>query len=177
VLTLANQLTILRILLTPAIAIFLLYRYTAVALVLFVAAGITDGLDGFVARRRGQRTAVGMVLDPVADKLLLVSTVVALTVLQELPRWFTIVIVSRDLILVGGSVILYMFLGTVSTPPSWMGKTATVCQIGTVLLAMMDNFVPALRSAVMPVAVLTAAVTIASGLHYVWRGMRLLNDQ
>jgi cardiolipin synthase (CMP-forming) len=177
VLTLANRLTILRILLTPAIAIFLLYRYTAIALVLFVAAGITDGLDGFVARRRGQRTAVGMVLDPLADKLLLASAIIVLTILRELPRWFTIIIVSRDLILIGGSVILYMFLEKISTPPSWLGKATTGLQIATVLLAMLDNFAPALRVALLPMAVLTAAVTIGSGLHYVWRGMRLLNDQ
>ena len=176
-LTLANRLTILRILMTPAIAILLLYKHMAAATALFVLAGITDGLDGFVARSRGQRTALGMVLDPLADKLLLVSAVIVLTILKELPRWFTIIIVSRDLILIGGSLILYMFLGKMALPPSWLGKFTTGFQIATVLLAMLDNFAPVLRSAVMPFAFLTTALTIASGLDYVFRGTRLLNDQ
>jgi cardiolipin synthase len=177
VLTLANRLTILRILMTPAIVILLLYKYTAAAFILFVLAGVTDGLDGFVARSRGQRTALGMVLDPLADKLLLMSAVIVLTILKELPRWFTIIIVSRDLILIGGSIILYMFLGKISMPPSWLGKTTTGFQIATVLLVMLDNFVPTLRSVVMPVALLTTVLTIGSGLQYVLRGTRLLNDQ
>lgn len=176
-LTLANRLTVLRILMTPAIIILLLYKYMAAATALFVLAGITDGLDGFVARRKSQRTALGMVLDPLADKLLLMSAVVALTILKELPRWFTIIIVSRDLMLIGGSLILYMFLGKMALPPSWLGKCTTVFQIATVLLAMLDNFAPVLRSAVMPVALLTTAFTIGSGLDYVFRGTRLLSDQ
>jgi cardiolipin synthase len=118
-----------------------------------------------------------MVLDPLADKLLLVSAVVVLTILHELPRWFTIIIVSRDLILIGGSLILYMFLGKMSTPPSWLGKCTTGAQIATVLLVMLDNFVPMLHRIVMPVALLTTALTIGSGLDYVFRGARLLNDQ
>lgn len=175
--TLANRLTILRILMTPAITILLLYKYTTAAIAVFVLAGITDGLDGFVARKRAQRTALGMVLDPLADKLLLVSCVVVLTILKELPRWFTIIIVSRDVMLIGGALILYMFVGKMSMPPSWLGKSTTVFQIATVLLAMLDNVVPGLRSAVMPVAFLTTALTIGSGLDYVYRGSRLFNEQ
>jgi phosphatidylglycerophosphate synthase len=94
-----------------------------------------------------------------------------------LPRWFTIIIVSRDLMLIGGSLILYMFVGKMAMPPSWLGKCTTGFQIATVLLAMLDNFAPVLRSAVMPVAFLTTALTVGSGLDYVFRGTRLLNDQ
>ena len=176
-LTLANRLTVLRILMTPAITILLLYRYTAAAMAVFVLAGITDGLDGFVARRTGQRTDLGMVLDPLADKLLLMSAVVTLTILRELPRWFTIIIVSRDLMLIGGSLILYIFVGKMAMPPSWLGKCTTGFQIATVVLTMLNNFVPALDPAVMPVVFLTTAVTIGSGLDYVFRGTRLLNGQ
>lgn len=175
-LTLANRLTILRILMTPVITILLLYRYTAAALAVFVVAGITDGLDGFVARRHGQRSALGAVLDPIADKLLLISAVIVLTILNELPRWFTIIVVSRDVILVGGAVILYMFIGEMAMPPSWLGKTTTVLQIATVLWIMLDNFVPALRAGVLPLTLLTTALTVGSGLDYVFRGARLLND-
>jgi len=176
VLTLANRLTILRILMTPVIILLLLYKQVGAALALFVLAGITDGLDGFVARSRGQRTALGMVLDPVADKLLLMSTVIVLSVLKELPWWFTIIVVSRDVILIGGAFILYMFVGRISLPPSWLGKLTAGFQILTVLLAMLDNFMPSLRCAILPVAVVAMACTIGSGLQYVYRGSRLLSD-
>ncbi len=176
-LTLANRLTILRILMTPVIIVLLLYRQIGTAFALFLLAGLTDGLDGFVARRRGQRTALGMVLDPLADKLLLMSAVVVLTKLKELPGWFTIIVVSRDLILIGGAVILYMFIDKISLPPSKLGKLTTGFQIATVLLAMLDNFFPALRAAVLPITVVALACTVGSGLDYVYRGARLLNDQ
>jgi cardiolipin synthase (CMP-forming) len=176
VLTLANRLTILRILMTPVITVLLLYKHVGAALALFVLAGITDGLDGFVARSRGQRTDLGMVLDPVADKLLLMSAVIVLSILKELPWWFAIIVVSRDVILIGGAFILYMFLGRMSLPPSWLGKLTTGFQILTVLLAMLDNFVSSLRCAVFPIAVVALACTIGSGLQYVYRGSRLLSD-
>ena len=175
-LTLANRLTILRILITPVITILLMYRQGGAALALFLLAGITDGLDGLVARSWKQKTTLGMVLDPVADKLLLTSTVVTLTILKELPRWFTIIVVSRDVLLIGGSVILYMFLGKLSTPPSWLGKATTGFQLITVLSAMLDNFFPGIRPAILPLTVVTLSLTVASGLDYIYRGARLLND-
>jgi cardiolipin synthase len=174
--TLANRLTIIRILMTPGIAALLLYRQTAAALALFLLAGLTDALDGFVARTRGQRTALGMVLDPLADKLLMVSVVLVLTSLKELPRWFMIIILSRDLILVGGALVVHMFAGKRDHPPSWLGKGTTAAQIVTVLLAMLDNLVPAVLPLVFPAATIAATLTVASGIHYVFRGARDLND-
>ncbi|MFB3819856.1 MAG: CDP-alcohol phosphatidyltransferase family protein [Candidatus Methylomirabilales bacterium] len=176
-LTLANRLTILRILMVPVITVLLLYRYLEAGLALFLVAGITDGLDGFVARTRRQKTTLGMVLDPLADKLLLTSTVIVLTILRELPRWFTVILVSRDVILIGGGLILYMFLGKMPSPPSKLGKTTTMFQIATVLLAMLDNLVPVLQPATLPLVVATLLLTVGSGLDYVFRGARLLNDQ
>ena len=176
-LTLANRLTILRILMTPIITVLLLYRQMGAALALFLLAGATDGLDGLVARSWKQKTMLGIVLDPIADKLLLTSTVVTLTILKELPRWFTIILVSRDVLLIGGSMILYMFLGKIGMPPSWLGKTTTGLQLLTVLWAMVYNFFPAIKPAILPLAVVTLALTIASGLDYIYRGARLLNDQ
>ncbi len=176
-LTLANRLTILRILMTPVITVLLLYRQMGAALALFLLAGATDGLDGLVARSWKQKTTLGIVLDPIADKLLLTSTVVTLTILKELPRWFTIILVSRDVLLIGGSMILYMFLGKIGMPPSGLGKTTTGFQLLTVLWAMVDNFLPAIKPAILPLAVVTLALTIASGLDYIYRGARLLNDQ
>jgi cardiolipin synthase len=174
--TLANRLTIIRILMTPGIAALLLYRQTAAALALFLLAGLTDALDGFVARRRGQRTALGMVLDPLADKLLMVSVVLVLTSLKELPRWYMILTLSRDLILVGGALVVHMFVGKRDHPPSYLGKATTAAQIVTVLLAMLDNLVPAVLPLVLPAATITATLTVASGVHYVYRGAQYLSD-
>jgi cardiolipin synthase len=174
--TLANRLTIIRILMTPGIAVLLLYHQTAAALALFLLAGLTDALDGFVARTRGQRTTLGMVLDPLADKLLMISVVLVLTSLKELPRWFMIIILSRDLILVGGALVVHMFVGKRDHPPSWLGKATTAAQIVTVLFAMLDNLVPAVLPLVFPAATIAAALTVASGIHYVFRGARYLND-
>ena len=176
-LTLANRLTILRILMTPVIVVLLLYRQMSAALALFLLAGITDGLDGLVARSWKQKTTLGMVLDPLADKLLLTSTIITLTILKELPRWFTIILVSRDVFLIGGNMILYMFLGKLGTPPSWLGKFTTGFQLATVLFAMVDNLLPVVKPAILPLVVVTLAITVASGLDYVYRGARLLNDQ
>jgi len=103
--------------------------------------------------------------------------VITLTILNELPRWFAIIVVSRDVLIIGGSMILYMFLGKVSTPPTWLGKITTLLQLVTVLCAMLDNFLPSLHPAILPLAVITLAFTVASGLGYVYRGARLLNDQ
>jgi cardiolipin synthase len=177
VLTLANRLTILRILMTPVIAVLMLYNESGAALALFLVAGLTDALDGFVARRHGQRTALGMVLDPIADKLLLMSAVIVLTFLEELPRWFAIIVVSRDVFLLGGALIIYMFSGRMSFPPSFLGKATTLFQIATVLVAMLDNLLPAVKSVVLPLAVATLGLTAASGIDYVYRGARLLGDQ
>lgn len=176
-LTLANRLTILRILITPVIMVLLLYRQMTAALALFLFAGITDGLDGLVARSWKQKTTLGMVLDPIADKLLLTTTTVTLTILKELPRWFTIIVVSRDVLLIGGSLILYMFLGKIGTPPSWLGKATTGFQLATVLSVMLDNFLPVLKAVILPLVVITLALTVISGLDYIYRGARLLNDQ
>lgn len=176
-LTLANRLTIFRILMTPVITVLLLYRHVGLALALFILAAISDGLDGFIARSRKEKTTLGMVLDPVADKLLLMSAVVTLTILKELPRWFAVILVSRDILLIGGAVILYMFLGKVAMPPSWLGKITTGFQLVTVLVAMLDNFLPHIQLAILPLSVVTMLLTAASGVDYIIRGTRLLNDQ
>ncbi len=174
--TLANRLTILRILMTPVITTLLLYRQTAAGLALFLLAGLTDGLDGFVARSWRQKTELGMVLDPLADKLLLTSTIIVLTILKVLPRWFTIIVVSRDVLIIGGAVILHMFVGKLSYPPSWVGKITTGLQLATVLLAMLKDLLPFITPAICPFAIVTLVFTVASGLQYVYRGTRLLND-
>ena len=176
VLNLPNRLTILRILMAPVIIILLLYKAPGYALAVFCLAGLTDALDGFIARSFHQKTSLGMILDPLADKLLLTSCFVTLAFLREIPRWFAVVAVSRDVILIGGALILLIHFGKVGIPPSILGKVATGLQFLTVLLAMLDNFVSPLHPALFPLVIAAAFVTVLSGLDYVYRGTHLLGD-
>ncbi|MGH7407126.1 MAG: CDP-alcohol phosphatidyltransferase family protein [Candidatus Methylomirabilales bacterium] len=172
---LPNSLTLIRVLLAPAIVIQLLYDYTGAAFLTFLLAGLTDALDGFLARTRRQRTELGRILDPLADKALLGSAFVTLGVLGDLPLWLVIIGVSRDAILVVGSLILYIQVGRLGNPPSALGKVTTLLQLLTVLLAMGVDLRPSLQPALPPAVWATAAVTVLSGLHYIVRGTRQLN--
>lgn len=171
---LPNGLTLLRVLLAPTVVIELLYGHTGAALLTFLLAAITDGLDGFVARSRRQGTELGRVLDPLADKALLGSAFVTLAVRGDLPLWLAIIGVSRDVILMVGSLVLYILADRLGNPPSVLGKATTALQLGTVLLAMGADLRPALRHALEPAVWATAAATVVSGLHYLVVGVRQL---
>lgn len=175
-LTLPNWLTILRILVTPFFAILLVYRYVGAALAIFALAAITDALDGFIARSWGQKSNLGMVLDPLADKLLVTAGFVTFTILEAIPRWLTIIVLSRDLFLIGGSLVLFMFAGKVKIPPTLLGKGTTVMQLATLLYTMLLNVGVVGGRAPFLLLILTAAATVLSGLDYVIRGARHLGD-
>src|SRR3989475_10756213 len=123
---LANWLTVLRILLIPVFVSLLVYRKPGLALVVFVAAALTDLLDGYVARRQGLSSRLGAFLDPMADKLLLVSSFVTLTWLKALPFWIAAVVISRDLILMVGALVIHMAGGPLYPRPARAGKTAAL---------------------------------------------------
>lgn len=174
-LNLSNRLTILRILMIPLIVIFLWYDLDKAALGLFFLAGITDGLDGFFARIRREKTQLGTILDPLADKLLLVSTFIALSSKGMLPFWLVILVISRDLILVLGSAVIYMMTGHLKVSPTFLGKATTVFQLFAVVEALVRDIfghfpIPRLLS-----PLLVAFLTVTSGLHYVWIGTKSLN--
>src|ERR671923_1282169 len=137
---LANWLTVLRILLIPVFVSLLVYRRPGIALVVFAAAALTDLLDGYVARHRGSQSRLGAFLDPMADKLLLVSSFVTLTWLRVLPFWIAAVVISRDLILVIGALAIHMAGGRITPRPTRAGKLATFFQILTVLIGLMGPF-------------------------------------
>src|SRR5919206_1619741 len=119
---LANWLTVLRILLIPVFITLLVYRQRGPALAVFLAAALTDLLDGYVARRRGSQSRLGAFLDPMADKLLLTSSFVTLTYLKALPFWITAVVLSRDMILVVGALLIHMVGGRIHPRPTAAGK-------------------------------------------------------
>ena len=166
---LANWLTIARILLIPVFVTLLVYRQVGLAFTVFVLAGLTDMLDGFIARTRGTKTRLGAFLDPLADKLLLTAAFVTLT--YKFPRvppfWLTAVVLSRDLILILGAALTMLTGGQIHPAPTMLGKTSTVFQMITVgyalvLVAGFHDVWPA-RSLLIGI---TTALTVASGLQY-----------
>jgi cardiolipin synthase len=172
---LANWLTVLRILLIPIFVTLLVYRHPVVALLVFGLASLTDLLDGYIARRRGDLTRLGAFLDPVADKLLLTSAFVTLTYLKVIPFWIAAVVVSRDLILTVGVLVIHVAGGTVHPSPSMLGKLSTVLQMATVLAAMLSFYFRALPALPKLLAWVTAVFTVASGFQYITQGLRQIN--
>jgi cardiolipin synthase (CMP-forming) len=181
VLTTANQLTLLRMLLIPAFVILVLYGHLGWALVVFASAGITDGLDGVIARRSGQKTQLGAWLDPMADKLLLVTTFIVLTLpglrlANPLPLWLTVTVISRDIVIVLTVTIVNLAMGPRTFRPSVWGKTATAIYILTAVFAMLFNYLGR-RSAVVDLFVLASLViTLISSLHYIWHAARIIDQ-
>ena len=143
---LANWLTTLRILLIPVFVTLLVYRQAGWAVLIFCAASLTDLLDGYIARTRGRQTRLGAFLDPVADKLLLTSAFITLTYLKVIPFWISAVVVSRDLMLSVGVLVIHVAGGTVHPTPSWLGKFSTLFQMATVLSAMLAFYFKMLTS-------------------------------
>ena len=144
-LTAANQLTILRVLLIPAFVILLLYGYQGWALVTFGVAGLTDLLDGLIARMTGEKTTLGAWLDPMADKLLLVTMFVVLTLpgigsANQLPVWFTILVISRDIAIVATVAVVNLAIGRRTFRPSIFGKIATATYILTGVVTLYFNY-------------------------------------
>jgi cardiolipin synthase len=175
---LANWLTVLRIVLIPLFVLLLLYKRPGLALVVFASAALTDLLDGYVARRRGSQTRLGAFLDPMADKLLLTAAFVTLTHLRVLPAWITVVVISRDVILMMGALLIHMLGGRIYPRPTWAGKAATFFQILAVLAGMMARYFRPWGPSAMVLSSfvwLAAIFTIVSGLQYLVQGMRYLS--
>ena len=124
---LANWLTLLRILLIPVFVSLLVYRRPGPALIVFGVAALTDLLDGWAARHWKDESSLGAFLDPMADKLLLTASFVTLTYLKVLPFWIAAVVISRDVILVLGALLIYMLGSRIRPRPTWAGKAATFC--------------------------------------------------
>jgi cardiolipin synthase (CMP-forming) len=180
VLTPANQLTLLRMLLIPLFVILQVYGYLGWALVVFVAAGITDALDGLIARWSGQKTTVGAWLDPMADKLLLVTTFVVLTLpwlghMNAFPVWLTVLIISRDIGIVLTVAIVNLAVGRRTFRPTIFGKIATATYIVTAVAAMIFNYL-GYHSVLVDVGIFASlTITLVSGFHYIWHAARVLN--
>jgi len=163
-----NQLTLLRLFFIPPVILFILYGHYRSAFWLVLTAGASDALDGLLARRLGQQTALGTYLDPIADKLLLTSSFVALGVVHLIPLWLVIVVLSRDVIIMATVLVILLATPLRNFQPSLYGKANTVSQILTVLLTLLSLIHPQeiLRWLALSGVYCTAAFTVLSGLNY-----------
>jgi cardiolipin synthase len=145
-----------------------------------VLAAITDGLDGLLARKLQQKTVLGSFLDPMADKILLTAAFVTLTVpslplILHIPTWLTVLTISRDVIIALSALVIHLQTQHTQFPPSMLGKCTTAVQLLTVGVCMLANFQIELAIAVFPVVIYsTLAFTLASGLHYAYKSIRII---
>ncbi len=174
--TIPNLLTLARLLLAPFVFAAIVGGQHERALALFACAALTDGLDGLVARRFSQSTSVGAYLDPIADKILLSGVYLSLAVAGSIPSWLVVVIFGRDLLLLASSGIALAFTTFRQFRPTVWGKASTFVQIACATIWMAQNAAhsPSLHALAQALVWPTAAVTIWSGLHYTWRGLRSL---
>jgi cardiolipin synthase len=173
VLTPANQLTLMRMLLAPVFALFMLYGHPGWALVTFVVAGVTDLFDGLLARRSGP-TTVGAWLDPMADKILLVTMFVMLTVpglglVARIPLWLTVLVISRDIGIVLTVAVFNLAVARRTFRPSPLGKVATATYIVTGVVTLYANFDQRALPLVNIFIYLTLAITLVSAFEYLHR--------
>ena len=167
-LSVPNQLTLLRMLILPFVLISMIYGHHAASLWLFLAAAVTDVIDGVVARHFNQQTDLGLYLDPIADKLLLSSCFVALSVAGTIPWWITIFVLLRDVVIIATVLAVVLTTSVRDFPPSSIGKANTVVQIATLLAVLLNKVWPALwpHSLVEVLIWLTAITTVLSAIHY-----------
>lgn len=177
-LTAANQLTLLRMVLIPPFAILLLYGFRGWALATFLAAGVTDLFDGLIARRTGQKTTLGAWLDPMADKLLLVTMFVMLTLpgtgaANRLPLWFTILVLSRDIAIVLTVAVVNLAIGRRTFRPSIFGKIATALYIMTGVITLYFNYLGVTSPVIAVFVYASLGITFISAFDYLIKVVQL----
>ncbi len=174
VLNIPNTITMIRILMVPLFVSALLYGRYMTALILFGFATITDFLDGLIARTTGQKTPLGAFLDPLADKAILITSFIIFAYLKWIPKWLVITVISRDLILILGWVLLYIVYGTAKVEVLYLGKAAIASQFILIVYTLTSinfgNHVPQLP---IEAFVVVGLLTAVSGIQYIYKGLRL----
>jgi cardiolipin synthase len=187
ILTVPNLLTVFRMVLIPVFVTLLFYQRFLWALAVFVIAGLTDGLDGLLARRFAQQSQLGTVLDPIADKLMLVTAFIVLSMRSVFPQplpshlpvpfWVTVAVISRDVFIIVGAAAINMTTGFRGFRPSWLGKLNTIVQISGIAAIMFAASVPHYTGYYLPTVYVTVfALAILSGLHYIFFASKLMNE-
>lgn len=187
ILTVPNLLTMFRMALIPVFVSLLMGRKFEWALAVFVLAGVTDGLDGLIARRFKQGSQLGTILDPIADKLLLVTSFIVLSIPaiapQPLPRhfpvpfWVTVAVISRDVFIVVGAAAINIVTGFSGFRPSWLGKINTTVQILAIAFILVAASFPSLSGYLPTVYTTVFGFAVLSGIHYIFFASRLLNEE
>lgn len=170
-----NFLTLCRVLLIPILLIFLINGQFGSALAVFMLASLTDALDGFIAKVFHQETLFGAYFDPVADKLLIDSAYVALSIIALLPGWFTVIVLSRDVVIVLGIVIFLVMDRPLTIQPIWPSKVTTFLQMVTVCLFFEYPIFTKVLFLRTPLVVITSFFTLFSGFYYIVIGFMILN--
>ncbi len=178
-LTLANKVTLSRLFIVPAFVYCILYGFEGIALIFFSIASIADGVDGYLARSRKEITSLGSLLDPVADKILMVTAFLLLSFYDYIPVWLSTLVIGRDIILVLGYAILRTMTNSDKIRPSFLGKSTTVLQMSTIIIVLLLSLVSGLKNpnALYSLFLLTGTITIISGIHYLFSvGFRLIKN-
>ena len=192
--TTANKITVFRILLIPVFVTMAIYYGASVqrgepiewqrfaAIIVFLVAAVSDGLDGYVARRYNQRSSLGVILDPIADKGLLLSGIITLSISNwseidpdygRFPMWFPVLVIARDAVILVGAVVLHLLVGKVRVRPHWTGKVATVLQMAAIGWVMLQLHVKSLFYVVLGAGIFT----FISGVIYVMDGVHQLQAE
>lgn len=169
-----NLITLFRILLVPLLVIFLIEGERLFALIVFVLASASDGLDGFIARVFNQKTRLGAFIDPIADKLLLLTAYISVAILNNFPRWLAVLVVSRDVIILVGIGVLMLNNRTVEIKPLLTSKATTFFQLVTICFFLSIDYAGEYQFLFLYLVYLTAFFTLVSGFFYISMGFRIL---
>ncbi len=172
VLNIPNTFTITRIIIIPVFLTTIIYKRYDYALYLFIIAALTDLFDGLFARLKNQKTALGTFLDPLADKFLLVTAFIIFSIYGWIPKWLTMTVISRDVIIVTGWLLLYLITGTSRVEPSLLGKATIWLESIVIAYILIDINLLVLPDIPPLVLLITAGIIILSGLHYIYRGLK-----
>ena len=166
--TLANQITLLRIILIPVFIITLIEGVPLWPVLIFTFTIITDAIDGFVARKRNEKTPLGSFLDPLADKMLMFASFITLVYLKIIPLWVFVLTISRDVVILAGWLVIYFLTDSLEIKPRLLGKITTIIQMSTIWFILMG--VPQIMQ--VSLLYLTAVVTAISGIDYIIIGSK-----
>jgi len=172
-----NALTLLRVLLTPLFAIFLIKHLFGHALWVFAIAALSDGIDGLIARLFRQKTTLGAFLDPAADKLLLVTAFVTLAIQGLIPSWLAVIVISRDIVILFGVALVTITGHTLEPNPPLPSKITTVAQVACVISVLLGYNAPNLDGLKGALFWFTAGMTMVSGLQYMYMGLNILQEE
>ena len=166
--TVPNQITLLRLGFLPFFLILISYEEYRWAVLILVLSGLSDAIDGVLARKLNQRSAIGAYLDPIADKLMLSSSFVILAMEKRIPWWMTIIVLSRDILILTVAVVIILISGYRPFPPSILGKLTTVSQIALVFLVLVGSAYPILSIPALNLGLMyvVSVLAVVSGFHY-----------